>query len=43
MQAEALAGIQQWLDLLTDGREVTAMELYAVYWQSHTASFTETA
>ncbi|MEM5588748.1 hypothetical protein AAHB58_09985 [Enterobacter hormaechei] len=43
LKAEALPGIQQWLNLLADGREVTAMEFDTVYWQSHTASLTETA
>ncbi|GFZ54724.1 hypothetical protein ENTKAS01_22480 [Enterobacter sp. AS-1] len=38
-----MPGIEQWLNLLADGREVTAMEFDAVYWQSHTASLTETA
>ncbi|KHG56328.1 hypothetical protein T636_A2938 [Enterobacter hormaechei subsp. xiangfangensis] len=43
LKAEALTGIQQWLNLLPDGREVAAMEFDAVYWKSHTASLTETA
>jgi hypothetical protein len=43
LKSEALPGIKQWLNLLADGREVTAMEFDAVYWQSHTASLTETA
>ncbi|KEL82287.1 hypothetical protein AB07_0753 [Citrobacter freundii] len=43
MQAETLPGIQQRLNLLPYGREVTSMEFDAVYWQSHTASLTETA
>jgi hypothetical protein len=43
LQAEALPGIQQWLNQLADGCEITAMEFDAVYWQSHTASLTETA
>ncbi|BDK26100.1 hypothetical protein FJMB80151_27440 [Enterobacter hormaechei] len=38
-----MPGIQQWLNLLTYGREVAAMEFDAVYWQGHTASFMETA
>lgn len=42
LQAEALPSIQQGLYLLTDGREVTAMEFDPVYWQSYTASLTET-
>ncbi|GAB7438485.1 hypothetical protein OUHCRE10_27130 [Enterobacter hormaechei subsp. xiangfangensis] len=36
-------GIEQWLNLLSDGREVAAMEFDTVYGQSHAASLTETA
>ncbi len=43
LKPEALPGIQQWLNLLADGREVTAMELDAVFGDNHTASFPETA
>lgn len=41
LQAEALPRFQQWLNLLADSGEVTAMEFDAVYRQGHTASLTE--
>ncbi|EKZ6373118.1 hypothetical protein RE069_000148 [Klebsiella aerogenes] len=43
LQAEALPGIQQWLNLLTDSRKVTAMGLDAAHWKSHMSTLTETA
>lgn len=43
LQVELLPGIQQWLNMLANNDEVTAMEFDAVYRQGHTASLTETA